>query len=143
MSSVEITNDVKHQYALLVDPHTGREFNLCRFATSLGRSVSNDVVLTDKSVSRQHAVIYCLKGKFYIEDIGSTNGTMVNNGALSSRIELNSGDVIRLGITRLLFMLIADRDGRAKVIIPEAQTEPMGEDAVPASRQPGVIAANS
>src|SRR5689334_5316249 len=80
---------VKQQYALLVDPHTGQEFNLCRFATSVGRSISCDIVLTDKSVSRQHAIVYCLKGKFFVEDVGSTNGTLLNGKIISSRVELN------------------------------------------------------
>lgn len=100
----------KHQYALLVDPQTGQEFNLCRYATSLGRALSCDVVLTDKSVSRQHAVIYCLKGKFFIEDVGSTNGTTLNKKAITTRVPLNSGDEVRIGLTPLLFLLIPDRN---------------------------------
>ncbi len=101
---------VKHQYALLVDPQTGQEFNLCRLSTSIGRAISCDIVLSDKSVSRQHAVIYSMKDKFYVEDMGSTNGTTLNKKALAARVALNSGDEIRIGLTPLLFLLIPDRN---------------------------------
>jgi pSer/pThr/pTyr-binding forkhead associated (FHA) protein len=113
----------KHQYALLVDPLTGGEFNLCRYATSVGRSLSCDIVLTDKSVSRQHAVIYCLKGKFYIDDCGSTNGTMLNKEFVFERKPLSSGDEVRIGLTPLLFLLIPDRSSKGIFIDQTPTTE--------------------
>ena len=111
------TADVNLQYALLVDPDTARELNLCRYATALGRSISCDVVITHKSVSRQHAFIYGLKGRFYIEDAGSTNGTIVNGKGLNRRVELKSGDEVRLGCVKLVFLLIPDRTARIGVFI--------------------------
>lgn len=105
-----LDDGIKHQYALLVDPQTGQEFNLARFATSLGRSISCDVVLTDKSVSRQHAVIYCLKGRFFIEDVGSTNGTTLNRNPIVTRVQLNPGDEVRIGLTPLVFLQIPNRN---------------------------------
>lgn len=120
---------VKHQYALLVDPQTGQEFNLCRFATAIGRAVSCDVVLADKSVSRQHAIIYCLKGKFFIEDVGSTNGTMLNKKPVVTRVPLSSGDEVRIGITPLLFLQIPDRNGMHKYYVDETPTVPRPHDA--------------
>jgi pSer/pThr/pTyr-binding forkhead associated (FHA) protein len=116
---------VKVQYALLVDPLTGREFNLSRYATSVGRSVSCDIVLTDKSVSRQHCVFQCVKGKFYVEDCGSTNGTMLNQEYIQERRELHSGDEIRVGLTPLLFLQIVDRNDTA-VFIEQSQTQLVG-----------------
>ncbi len=101
---------VKHQYALLVDPQTGQEFNLCRLSTSIGRAISCDIVLSDKSVSRQHAVIFCMQDKFYVEDLSSTNGTTLNRQALTTRVALNSGDELRIGLNPLLFLLIPNRN---------------------------------
>lgn len=115
--------------ALLADPHTGQEYNLCRFTTSIGRSISGDIVLSDNSVSRQHAIVYCLQGKFYIEDIGSTNGTTVNGQPLKERTAISCGDEIRLGITRLLFLLIPDRSAQTKVFISQQPTTPLEEQA--------------
>lgn len=116
-------DDTKHQYALLVDPQTGREFNLCRSATAVGRAISSDIVLSDKSVSRQHAIIYCVKGKFYIEDVGSTNGTMLNKLPVEERQMLNSGDEVRIGLTPLIFLLIPDRNN-TNIFIEQSPTTP-------------------
>src|SRR5579883_793441 len=114
--------DMKGQYALLVDPHSGQIFNLCRFATAIGRSVACDVILTDKSVSRQHALIYCIRGKFYIEDVGSTNGTMLNGKVITGRSTISSGDEVRLGITRLVFLLVPDHLGFKNSLIDQHPT---------------------
>jgi pSer/pThr/pTyr-binding forkhead associated (FHA) protein len=116
-------DDAKHQYALLVDPLTGGEFNLRSHATSVGRAISCDIVLTDKSVSRQHAVIYCLKGKFFIDDCGSTNGTMLNKEFVFDRKEMHSGDEIRIGLTPLVFLLIPDRNN-TNIFIDQNPTVP-------------------
>jgi len=50
-------------------------------------------------VSRQHAMIHIETEKYYIEDLGSSNGTYVNNASVAKgeRREINSGDVIALG----------------------------------------------
>jgi pSer/pThr/pTyr-binding forkhead associated (FHA) protein len=116
-------DDAKHQYALLVDPLTGGEFNLRSHATSVGRAISCDIVLTDKSVSRQHLIIYCLKGKFYIDDCGSTNGTMLNKEFVFERKELKSGDEVRVGLTPLVFLLIPDRNNTG-IFIDQNPTVP-------------------
>jgi pSer/pThr/pTyr-binding forkhead associated (FHA) protein len=117
MNEQLISGDVKPQFALLVDPHTGQEFRLYRFATCIGRSSSCDVSLSDKAVSRQHAVVYCLNNKFFIEDVGSTNGTMVNSKPINARVALNPGDEVRLGITRLVFLQIPDRSAVGKSFV--------------------------
>lgn len=121
---------ITNQYALLVDPQTGKEFNLCRFATSIGRSVSCDVTVLDRSISRQHAIIYCVKGKFFIEDVGSTNGTTVNKKPVTTRIPLSSGDEIRIGITPLLFLLIPDRNNLSGIYIDDTPTHDRRDGAV-------------
>jgi pSer/pThr/pTyr-binding forkhead associated (FHA) protein len=128
-----VEDDARHQYALLVDPQTGQEYNLCRFATALGRSLSCDIVLTDKSVSRQHAVVYCLKGKFYIEDVGSTNGTTLNKKAVTARVPLMCGDELRIGTTPLLFLLIPDRN-HVGVYFEPTPTHEVGEVTDPRQR---------
>lgn len=136
-TEIKFDGDIKNQYALLVDPHTGHEYNLCRFATSVGRSISCDIVLTDKSVSRQHAIVYCLKGKFFVEDVGSTNGTLMNGKAITSRVEINPGDEIKLGITKLVFLLIPDRNAIGMVINQDPTYHPE-EDPVRPTPNVGV-----
>ena len=53
----------------------------------------------EKGVSRRHARIFCKDGKCYVEDLGSTNGTFINNRRLNPFVPepLRNGDELRLG----------------------------------------------
>lgn len=93
--------------AILVDRRTGREYNISRFATSLGRDQGSDFALSDdKTVSRHHATITFADGKFHILDLASKNGTKINGCRLSERTELVSGDEITIGLSQLIFVLL-------------------------------------
>jgi predicted component of type VI protein secretion system len=58
-----------------------------------------DIVLPDPDVSRRHAVIRTLDSGLAIEDLGSTNGTYVNDQRLKGIAELQQGDRVRFGNT--------------------------------------------
>lgn len=62
----------------------------------IGRDAEADVVIQDSSVSRQHALLRRIEGGFTIEDLTSTNGTIVA-GQRVSKVELKSGDTIQIG----------------------------------------------
>ena len=62
----------------------------------IGREAGSDLMLSDTSVSRQHAIIRRTEAGFELEDLGSTNGTFVG-GRQVTRARLNSGDTIRFG----------------------------------------------
>ena len=62
----------------------------------LGRSLDNDVVLTDDRVSRHHGQIGIRHGMLVYTDLGSTNGSFLNGGAVTE-IALGPGDVLQLG----------------------------------------------
>lgn len=68
----------------------------------IGRSSIHGAVLRDSSVSRAHARLEVRQGEFWIVDLGSSNGTIVN-GFLVSQCQLKSGDRILLGETTLVF----------------------------------------
>jgi len=72
---------------------------------TLGRSSQNDFVLTDEKVSRTHARILFDGSNFYVEDLGSKNGTFVNGKQIAERQPLTGrNDVIGLGPdTRVTF----------------------------------------
>ncbi len=84
----------------------------------VGRDPSNDLVLSFGAVSRQHAAIEQQNGRYLLRDLGSTNGTYVNNVRLPSGQPqlLEPGDVIRIGDkagnnVRLVFNLSAAESG--------------------------------
>ncbi len=76
----------------------GRRYFLDRPEQIIGRSESANIQVDQDSISRQHCKIVNSAGRFTLFDMGSTNGTFVNDEAAEER-ELRDGDVIRLGQT--------------------------------------------
>jgi FHA domain len=70
---------------------------------SIGRSGEADVQIEDRYASGLHARIYAHGGHFYLEDLKSTNGTLLNDEALAGEAELVPGDLIRIGDTEFRF----------------------------------------
>jgi pSer/pThr/pTyr-binding forkhead associated (FHA) protein len=70
---------------------------------TVGSAADNDVVVEDASVSRIHAMLHQLNGRWFIEDCGSRNGSAVNGRQLTSMHPLRSDDEVRLGRARLVF----------------------------------------
>lgn len=88
------------------DPKSGetKEYVLTEGATAtIGRLESNDICIPEQHVSRQHAVINYRDGIFMITDLGSANGTFVNDKQLEGPFPLASGDEIRLYVPVLNF----------------------------------------
>ena len=82
---------------------TVRVFGVTGPIATIGRRSSNDVPLLDLEVSRQHARIDFVAPRFFLSDLGSTNGTRVNGRVLAGRHTLRDGDLIELGRQRLRF----------------------------------------
>jgi adenylate cyclase len=81
----------------------GSRFEL-RGSTSLGRSPDNTLVLDDGQVSRRHALIQPQgEGEFWLVDLGSANGSYVNERRIFQPVALQTGDVIRLYNSHLVF----------------------------------------
>ena len=70
-------------------------------STTLGRGVECELRLDDTYVSQQHARIFDRGGNWYVEDLGSTNGTFVNDQKLAAPAMVQPGDKIRVGTTVL------------------------------------------
>lgn len=73
----------------------------------IGRDPANDFVVDDIEVSRNHAKITCLEGVFKIEDLNSTNGTLLNGRKISNPERLEDGDLISLGETNVFEFSLA------------------------------------
>jgi len=65
--------------------------------TALGRDLSNDVVLTDTFASAHHALLTYRQSRWWLEDLGSRNGTTVNGNRMNRPIPLDRGDIIGIG----------------------------------------------
>lgn len=64
---------------------------------SIGRYADNDLALGDPHVSANHARIYWLRGSWYLEDLGSTNGTFLNGKRIRGKKRLQRGDLLQIG----------------------------------------------
>lgn len=89
-------------------PQPGHTFMLDQDFITLGRDPSNDIVISDPQVSRQHARLRRQGNVMMIEDAGSTNGTFVNGMRLLGPHTLVDGDVISLGDAATLIYHGAD-----------------------------------
>ncbi len=88
--------------ATLTDQNSGRVYSLNAATIVIGRENSCNVVLPDVNASRQHAQITYSDGLWVLSDLGSTNGTFVNNLEIATR-EIHPGDIITVGVTKLAF----------------------------------------
>ena len=108
---------------LLVDDVVVKSFSLDKTLISIGRSPSNDIVINEDAVSGEHAKIELIPNELmddlidiFIEDLGSTNGTFVNDEPVQ-RQQLQNFDYIRIAWTD--FKLVTDKNvriGRTSVI---------------------------
>lgn len=78
-----------------------KEFHLSGFPVSIGRSLRNHLVLDDVSVSKQHAELRITEdGCWWLRDLGSSNGTLVDGRLLSDSHRLREGEEIEFGRVR-------------------------------------------
>jgi pSer/pThr/pTyr-binding forkhead associated (FHA) protein len=80
----------------------GERFDLIG-GLSIGRSGEADVRIEDRYASGLHARIFSRDGRTYLEDMSSTNGTMLNDATVSGEAELIDGDVVRIGDTEFRY----------------------------------------
>lgn len=78
----------------------GQDFPLYA-VTKIGRSQGNTIVLDDAFSSNEHAIITRRAGKWWLEDLGSRNGTLLNDVSLDEPAVLVSGDIVTAGRTSL------------------------------------------
>ena len=81
----------------------GSRYLISEERTSIGRSPESEIFLDDVTVSRSHAVIERNGSAFALNDLGSLNGTYINNQSLKTS-PLNCGDEIQIGKFHLIFI---------------------------------------
>jgi pSer/pThr/pTyr-binding forkhead associated (FHA) protein len=118
-----------------------REVPLDKERLTIGRKPQNDIQIENLAVSGEHACIVTILNDSFLEDLGSTNGTLVNGNPVKRHI-LQNNDVIEIGKFKLKYM--TDTAGRSPVdeskrtmVLPtaagKATAAPIAAGAAPAA----------
>ncbi len=91
--------------------YAGLAWPLERTSTVVGRGSNADLVLNEATISRAHALIGYDGDRVFVQDLGSTNGTLVN-GSKEERKYLDDSDELRMG--RLILRIEIDRNGEER-----------------------------
>jgi two-component system, cell cycle response regulator len=78
-------------------PELGKKYVLEDVEYTLGRDEGNHIVVDLDNVSRRHARILVRQGRMFVEDLGSTNGTYLNDQEVRQPQPLRSGDLVKVG----------------------------------------------
>ena len=104
---VDVEEVVAHEGAAVViragGGRVGESFALDHDRMTIGRRPDSDVFLDDVTVSRDHALLVKRGGDYYLDDLGSLNGTYVNRHRIESH-RLEDGDELQVGKFKLTFL---------------------------------------
>ena len=90
-----------------------KEIQLTKERTTIGRKPHNDIQIDNLAVSGEHAVLVTILADSFLEDLGSTNGTMVNGQSVKKHFMQNN-DVIEMGKYKLKYVADTAPAGAAK-----------------------------
>ena len=113
-------------------PQPNQTYELNKDIITVGRDITNDIVINDPEVSRHHMRLTRGAGGFTLEDLGSTNGTFINGQRLTGAKPLNNGDMVGLGETVTLAYEVAG--GQQPAAAPPAS--PYARQQEPAAPSP-------
>jgi len=116
--------------------HVGASFPLSRTPVILGREEGVGITIHDPEISRRHARISWQEGGHVIEDLGSTNGTMLNGVPITGPQRLAPGDMIGMGQTLLEFQWQPVAPAPQPPSMPAAVTPPPYPSAPAAAAPP-------
>ena len=89
-SKVELSAPLKHRYNIYGE-------------AILGRSRECDIIIHEKFISQMHLIIWYEDGEWYLEDLGSRNGTYVNGQRIRQEVILDTEDQITVGGLNFIF----------------------------------------
>jgi predicted component of type VI protein secretion system len=124
--------DSVYRLVMRTGPTVGKAFPLEKNEIFIGRDLTNDISINDPEVSRRHARIFLQGNNFVLEDLGSTNGTMVGGQRLMGPYPLRPGELIVFGeqVSLLFEAAIPATDATIAANAPRTQ-EPYAYQAAP------------
>lgn len=85
-------------------PYKIKEVYVLEDNVSIGRGTQNDIILRDPYISKNHARITLDEEEYFLEDLESANGTLVNDTRVLDVVKLKDGDRIKFGQVEFLFI---------------------------------------
>lgn len=127
---------------LSVDGTVLKEISLMKERTTLGRKPHNDIQVDNLAVSGEHAAIITILNDSFIEDLNSTNGTLVNGKPIKKHF-LQNNDVIEIGKHKLKYLgeapvQVSTQDFEKTMIIRKPPLIPAAVASAPASFGPSM-----
>jgi serine phosphatase RsbU (regulator of sigma subunit)/pSer/pThr/pTyr-binding forkhead associated (FHA) protein len=107
--------------------------DLNRPRITIGRSARNDLCVEDPFASRLHAEVRKRGDTFWITDLGSANGTLINAARLTAPLQLRDRDIIRIGETEIEYSERADTAparGRTSILFSDSSFAPVPEATI-------------
>src|SRR5205085_7547282 len=104
---------------------------------TLGRDKSNDIPLADIVASRKHAEVFPGPDGFYIRDLGSSNGVLVNQAKIDNPYLLSHGDRITIGSSRIYYIDL--QANKAHTALDVQTVAPPPRPAAGAQQQPELV----
>ncbi|MHB8875138.1 MAG: FHA domain-containing protein [Myxococcaceae bacterium] len=130
------------QLVIAEGKEAGREFVFDQMSVVIGRISECDVILYDPGVSRKHARIFSEGDLYFVEDMGSSNGTKVN-GSIIKKKQLADGDAVSLGPVVFNFSAtyLEEPEPPVEAKTAEVHTRIVSQDDVKRQRNRGVALA--
>jgi len=89
-----------------------KEIPLLKDRMTIGRKANNDIQIDNMAISGEHAAVVTILNDSFLEDLNSTNGTMVNGQAVKKHF-LKDGDVIELGKYKMKYLAASSTSGES------------------------------
>lgn len=123
-------------FTMHAGPTPGKTFDLEGTSITIGREANNEVVINDPEISRKHTRMTFQGGTWVIEDLGSTNGTFVNETRLTGPYSLRLGDVVGLGEKIKLIFETVSADMNATMVAAPPPAAPTAAAPIPSQPAP-------
>jgi len=107
--SEDVSSELQAIMTVLTGSSPGAVYELTAPTTVIGRSREAEIQITDAGLSRRHAQILRRPDGFYLEDLGSTNGTFYNGERLNESHKLEDGSRIQIGENTVLRFALQDK----------------------------------